>query len=75
MNAPAEIDGFVYAAQHARIIFGAGSLAQAADEVKRLGGSRPLIVSTSFQAEDAKRLARDLGGWPSLRPQCTRRPT
>lgn len=62
MSVRAAERSFNYDAQPARILFGRGTLAQAGAEVKRLGGSRPLVLSTAFQAEDAQRLAKDIGG-------------
>ena len=56
------VGSFLYDAQPARIVFGPGTLARAGEEVDRLGGSRPLVVSTAFQAADAQGLARELGG-------------
>ena len=52
---------FTYSATPARIVFGAGTLASVGDEIKRLGGTSALIVSTPNQAEDAERLARQIG--------------
>lgn len=52
---------FTYTANPARIVFGPGSLAQLADEVRQLGGSRALVLSTPFQREDAERLNHELG--------------
>lgn len=53
--------GFTYAINPGRITFGSGSIARAADEVKRIGCHRALILSTPFQTRDAERLADQLG--------------
>lgn len=53
---------FIYTANSARIVFGPGSLARVADEIRQLGGTRALVLSTPFQSEDAERLNRELGG-------------
>ncbi|WP_109482354.1 maleylacetate reductase [Paraburkholderia sp. C35] len=45
----------------ARILFGVGQLNAVADEVRRLGKKRALILSTPFQRVDAERLAEQLG--------------
>lgn len=45
----------------ARIVFGAGTLAQTATEAARLGMTRPLVLSTPFQRADADRLAHQIG--------------
>ena len=53
---------FLYQTAPSRVIFGAGSVAQLADEVKKLGCNRVLVLSTPFQKGDAEQLAADLGG-------------
>jgi len=55
------ISPFAYSANPARIIFGNGTLSQLASEVERLGAKRALVLSTPFQAQDAHRLAENLG--------------
>ncbi len=52
---------FLYSTNPARIVFGPGSLAQIADEVRRLECTRALVLSTPFQREDAERLSQQLG--------------
>ena len=42
---------FVYTAHRARVLFGAGTLAQVRTEVERLGRSRAFIVSTPELAD------------------------
>jgi maleylacetate reductase len=44
-----------------RVIFGPGSFGRLADEVKRLGASRVLVLSTPEQSKDAEEAARRLG--------------
>jgi maleylacetate reductase len=48
---------FVYQAQPARVIFGAGCLDRLPDEIQRLGASRALILSTPEQREQARAVA------------------
>lgn len=52
---------FTYTANPARIVFGSGSLARVADEIRQLGATRALVLSTPFQREDAEQLNRQLG--------------
>ncbi|MGR4070078.1 maleylacetate reductase [Billgrantia sp. C5P2] len=52
---------FVYTANPARILFGPGSLARIADEVRLLGCRRALVLSTHSRREDALRLNVQLG--------------
>ena len=52
---------FVYVAQPARVIFGAGSLAQLPREIELLQAHRALILSTPEQAADAEGIASRLG--------------
>lgn len=52
---------FAFAGISTRVIFGTGTIAQAGEEVKRLGRSRALVLSTPNQAQDAERLAGLLG--------------
>ncbi|EHP41129.1 iron-containing alcohol dehydrogenase [Cupriavidus basilensis OR16] len=44
-----------------RVLFGAGSLSQAGQELERLGAKRALVLCTPNQAEDATRLSDALG--------------
>ncbi len=53
---------FVYTAQPARVIFGAGSLAQLAQEIDALGAKKALVLSTPEQRASAERVADMLGG-------------
>lgn len=52
---------FVFSGLPSRVIFGAGSLAQLAEEVDRLGASRVLVLSTPGQRALADRVAAVLG--------------
>jgi hypothetical protein len=52
---------FTFPGLTTRVIFGAGTLAQVADEVQRLGHARALILSTPHQADQAQSLADTLG--------------
>ncbi|MFZ3580881.1 maleylacetate reductase [Loktanella sp. DJP18] len=52
---------FVYQAAPSRVIFGPGTLAQVGAEIERLGCTRALLLSTSFQAADLAALAHQLG--------------
>lgn len=52
---------FLYIGNTARVVFGPGSISQAADEIRFLGANRALILSTPFQRTDAEALAQRLG--------------
>ncbi|SOC94524.1 maleylacetate reductase [Rhizobium sp. AN5] len=52
---------FVYTAAPARIVFGTGSSLGVAEEIRRLGLSRALVLSTPHQKGDAEALAARLG--------------
>ncbi|MDR7009651.1 maleylacetate reductase [Paraburkholderia strydomiana] len=52
---------FNYDINPGRIIFGAGKLHVVADEVRRLGRARALILATPYQLSDAWKLAENLG--------------
>jgi alcohol dehydrogenase class IV len=56
-----ELPGGVYNATPARIVFGAGSRNRIAEEVKRLGCSRAVVLSTPGRAAMAEELASSLG--------------
>ncbi|WP_313608265.1 maleylacetate reductase, partial [Rhizobium sp.] len=55
------MQAFVYTAAPARIVFGAGSSAGVAEEIRRLGLSLVLVLSTPHQKGDAEALAARLG--------------
>jgi len=52
---------FVYQSAPARVVFGAGAIAKAADEAARLGIGRALVLSTAEQKADGVRVAALLG--------------
>ncbi len=52
---------FTYNVNPSRIVFGQGTSTQVADQITSLGCKRALVLSTAFQADDAKKLAADLG--------------
>ncbi|HUG25273.1 maleylacetate reductase [Piscinibacter sp.] len=52
---------FTYTAHPARVVFGAGSLAQLGTEIERLGARRALVLSTPEQRAWADRVAAQLG--------------
>lgn len=53
---------FAYDVNPARIVFGRGTRSRVAEEIRRLGCGRALILSTPFQKPDAEALAEELGG-------------
>jgi maleylacetate reductase len=52
---------FVYTAQPARVVFGAGSLSQLSKEIDALGCKRALVLCTPEQRASAERVAELLG--------------
>lgn len=52
---------FTYTINPARVVFGPGNLQQVAAEVRNLGGTRALVLSTPFQKQDAEHLNATLG--------------
>jgi maleylacetate reductase len=52
---------FVYQSAPSRILFGAGTVTQLADEVQKLRCKRVLVLSTPFQKGDAAQLESKLG--------------
>ncbi len=55
------VNPFVYTAQPARVVFGAGSLSQLAREIDALGCKRALVLSTPEQRASAEMVAGLLG--------------
>ncbi len=55
------MNSFVYTAQPARVVFGAGSLAQLGAEIDALGAKKALVLSTPEQRASAERVAALLG--------------
>lgn len=60
-KSPFRLPGGVYNAVPPRIVFGAGALAQVADEVAHYGATRALVLSTPGRGTLAKRVADRLG--------------
>ena len=52
---------FTYTGLPSRVIFGAGSIAQLAAEVTRLGATRVLLLCTPGEAESVRKVAASLG--------------
>ncbi|MEN5107279.1 maleylacetate reductase [Pseudomonas sp. TWI672] len=52
---------FIYNALPSRVIFGFGTLTQVADEIRALGCSRALVLTTPFQRESGEALVAQLG--------------
>ena len=52
---------FSYEALPARVVFGRGTRATVADEVRRLGRGRALVLTTPQQASEGERLVSELG--------------
>jgi maleylacetate reductase len=55
------MEAFVYEALSQRVVFGTGTLAQAGQEIARLGAKRALVLSTPGHGRSAEDLARRLG--------------
>ena len=55
------VEGFSYQALPMRVVFGAGTLASLADEVRHLGLTRVLVLATPFQKELAEQVSDLLG--------------
>jgi alcohol dehydrogenase class IV len=55
------VQPFSYTALPARVVFGSGTIATLADEIRALGASRALLLSTPAQAGVTEALGRDLG--------------
>jgi maleylacetate reductase len=53
---------FVYAALPTRVIFGRGRISEVATEAKRLGIMRPLVITTSHQAQSGLDIVNSAGG-------------
>ena len=54
-------EAFVYNGVPNRVVFGSGTISRLAEEVKRLGLKRPLVLSTPVQKRDAESIAAQLG--------------
>src|SRR5579863_3268437 len=55
------MQGFVYDQPATRVIFGVGTLERLAEEVKRLGAKRALVLATPEQRKDAEAASHLLG--------------
>ncbi|MEO5671564.1 MAG: maleylacetate reductase, partial [Ramlibacter sp.] len=55
------MNSFVYTAQAARVVFGAGTLRHLAREIEALGAKKALVLSTPEQRASAERVAEILG--------------
>jgi alcohol dehydrogenase class IV len=53
---------FTYAALPTRVVFGRGKVSEAANEAKRLGMTRPLVITTAQQADSGAAIVRGTGG-------------
>lgn len=53
---------FIYSALPTRVIFGRGKISEVAGEAKRLGMKRPLVITTSHQAESGLTIIKAAGG-------------
>lgn len=56
------MDSFTFPGLTTRVIFGAGTMGRAEEEVRRLGHDKALVLSTPHQKADADKLADSLGG-------------
>ncbi|MBN9024145.1 MAG: maleylacetate reductase [Rhizobiales bacterium] len=55
------MENFVFPGLTTRVVFGAGTMSRAGEEVRRLGHSKVLVLSTPHQKDDADKLAASLG--------------
>jgi alcohol dehydrogenase class IV len=53
---------FTYTALPTRVVFGRGKVSEAANEAKRLGMKRPLVITTPHQAESVAAIVKATGG-------------
>jgi alcohol dehydrogenase class IV len=53
---------FIYTGLATRVVFGRGKIAETANEAKRLGMKRPLVITTVQQAESGAALVKATGG-------------
>jgi maleylacetate reductase len=54
-------EAFVYNGVPNRVVFGSGTIARLAEEIKRLGLQRPIVLSTPVQKREAEEIAAQLG--------------
>ncbi|MFI5410962.1 maleylacetate reductase [Kaistia sp. UC242_56] len=55
------MDQFIFPGLTTRVVFGAGTLSRVAEEVRRLGHDKVMVLSTPHQRADAEKLAESLG--------------
>lgn len=55
------MENFVFPGLTTRVVFGAGTMSRTGEEVRRLGHSKVLVLSTPHQKGDAEKLAASLG--------------
>jgi alcohol dehydrogenase class IV len=55
------IGPFTYENLPCRVVFGSGTLSAAAEEIRRLGGSRALVLTTPQQEAEGRKLSSSLG--------------
>ncbi len=53
---------FIHAALPTRVVFGRGKVSEAAGEARRLGMTRPFVITTSHQADSGLEIVRSTGG-------------
>ena len=56
---------FTYSTLPTRVVFGRGKVIEAANEAKRLGMKRPLVITTPHQADSAAAIVKATG-WCGL---------
>jgi maleylacetate reductase len=56
------VNPFVYAALPTRVVFGRGKISEVSAEAKRLGITRPLVITTSHQADSGQGIIKSAGG-------------
>jgi maleylacetate reductase len=53
---------FIYTGLATRVVFGRGKISEVANEAKRLGMTRPLVLTTPHQSTTGSQIARSVGG-------------
>lgn len=56
------MEAFVYTGLPGRVVFGDGTRARLADEIRRLGGRRAMVITTPNQQADGEKLLDEIGG-------------
>ncbi len=57
-----EINPFTYTGLPTRVIFGRGKISETANEAKRLGTKRPMVITTTQQSSTGQNIIADTGG-------------